>query len=314
MKYKLGEFVRFVEERREGYITRIIDDQTIAVTDDDGFEIPVLAAQVTRVHGKESDGESNTSTTSIIEQSGDFKKSGVYLAVVNDNKAGSVVHIHLVNSTSYQLLATLFTEKASQFKGEFSGAVKPDSSQVLFSANLNELDQWPKFHLQILPFASSGDELPKALIFTEKFRGKDFSGAKKQLSQLNQPAWLIQVDSNAPIIDAQKLKESFHKPASEKPQIENPGKEIDLHIEKLRDDYQFLNGNEILQIQLNHFRKSLDAATVHKLPSIIFIHGSGNGTLRNEIHKAVSKHIQVKTFMDAYREKFGYGATEVVFK
>ena len=54
MKFKLGEFVRFVEERREGYITRIIDDATIAVTDEDGFEIPVLASQVTRVHGQSS--------------------------------------------------------------------------------------------------------------------------------------------------------------------------------------------------------------------------------------------------------------------
>lgn len=52
MNYKLGEFVRFVNERREGYITRIIDESTISVTDDDGFEIPVLASQVTRVHGK----------------------------------------------------------------------------------------------------------------------------------------------------------------------------------------------------------------------------------------------------------------------
>ena len=312
MKYKLGEFVRFVEERREGYITRIIDDATIAVTDDDGFEIPVLASQVTRVHGQSPDHEPALDNTPVKEV--DFISNGIFLAVAADKKAGSVVHINLVNTTSYQLLAALTTEKPHKFKGEFNGIIKPKSAMQMYSASLNELDQWPKFHLQALLFAGEGSELKKPIEFSEKFRAKDFSGAKKTSEYLDQPAWLIQLDSNEPIIDPQKLKESFYKPAAEKLQIENPGKEIDLHIEKLRDDYQFLNSSEILDIQLAHFRKSLDAAIVHKLPSIVFIHGSGNGTLRNEIYKVISKHAQVKTFMDAYKERFGYGATEVFLK
>ena len=65
---------------------------------------------------------------------------------------------------------------------------------------------------------------------------------------------------------------------------------------------------------MEHFKKALDAAIVHKLPSIIFINGVGNGTLRHEIHKVVSKHQQVRTFLDAYKDKYGYGATEVILK
>ncbi len=312
MKYKLGEFVRFVEERREGYITRIIDENTIAVTDEDGFEIPVLASQVTRVHGQDSNIE--TPSEKKQEQDIEFVSTGIFLAVASDKKAGSVVHLNLVNTSSFELLTTLTTEKTSKIKGEFSGIIKPKSSSQLFSASLNELDQWPTFHFQILRFANETSEIKKPIEYTEKFRAKDFSGAKKSSEYLDQPAWLIQLDSEAPIIDPQKLKESFHRPAAEKLQVEQPGKQIDLHIEKLRDDYQFLNTNEILNIQLAHFTKSLDAAIVHKLPSIIFIHGSGNGTLRNEIYKMISKHAQVKTFMDAHKEKFGYGATEVFFK
>jgi dsDNA-specific endonuclease/ATPase MutS2 len=41
----------------------------------------------------------------------------------------------------------------------------------------------------------------------------------------------------------------------------------------------------MLEIQLAHFHKALDAAIVHQLPDITFIHGAGNGTLRNELHK-----------------------------
>ena len=312
MKYKLGEFVRFVEERREGYITRIIDDQTIAVTDDDGFEIPVLASQVTRVHGKGKNDEVASESSQTTET--EFISTGIFLAVASDKKAGSVVHINLINATSYQLLATFTTEKSNRFKSEFNGIIRPKSAVQMYSASLNELDQWPKIHLQILLSAPEASEFKKPIEFTEKFRAKDFSGAKKTSEYLEQAAWLIQLDSNEPIIDPQKLKESFYKPAAEKLQVENPGKEIDLHIEKLREDYQFLQNNEILDFQLAFFRKTLDAAIVHRLPSVIFIHGSGNGTLRNEICKVVSKHPQVKTFMDAYKEKFGYGATEVFLK
>ncbi|RYE24066.1 MAG: DNA mismatch repair protein MutS, partial [Sphingobacteriaceae bacterium] len=91
-------------------------------------------------------------------------------------------------------------------------------------------------------------------------------------------------------------------------------KEIDLHIEKLREDYQFLSSSDIIKTQLDRFQKTLDAAIVHQLPSVVFIHGVGNGILRHEIHKIVSKHPQVKTFTDARKEKFGYGATEVFLK
>ena len=304
--------MRFVEERREGYITRIIDEATIAVTDEDGFEIPVLASQVTRVHGQNSNDDLVSESIQAIET--EFISTGIYLAVAADKKAGSVVHFFLVNSTSYQLFATLTTEKSDKFKGDFSGIVKSRSAVPMYTASLSDLDQWPKFHLQILQFAVDTHEMKKPIEFTEKFRAKDFGGIKKTSEYLEQPAWLIQLDSNEPIIDAQALKESFHKPAAEKLRVENPGKEVDLHIEKLRDDHQFLHTSEILDIQLAYFHKSLDAAIVHKLQSIIFIHGSGNGTLRNEISKVVGRHPQVKTFMDAHKEKFGYGATEVFLK
>lgn len=311
MKYKLGEFVRFVEERREGFITRIIDGVTIAVTDEDGFEIPVLASQVTRVHGQSTDVTSE-SISQVHEAN--FVSTGIFLAVAPDKKASSVVHFHIINLSSYQLLSTLITEKPHKFKGEYSGVVQQKSAVKIYSASLTELDQWPKFNLQMLLFTNESTELKKPIVFSEKFRAKDFSGSRKSSAYLDSPGWLFQVDSEEPVIDPQKLKESFYKPAAEKQQVENPGKEVDLHIEKLRDDHQFLDSSEVLNIQLNHFRKSLDAAIVHKLNSIVFIHGSGNGTLRNEIYKIISKHAQVKTFMDAYKERFGYGATEVFLK
>ncbi|HEY0668332.1 MAG TPA: DNA mismatch repair protein MutS, partial [Sphingobacteriaceae bacterium] len=104
MDFKLGEFVRFVDEKYEGYITRIIDETMIGVTGDDDFEIPVPANKVTRVHGHVYKGIENQAVVDQVTASGEFKTTGIYLAVAPDNSKSSVVYFHLINETSYQLL------------------------------------------------------------------------------------------------------------------------------------------------------------------------------------------------------------------
>jgi hypothetical protein len=311
--FKLGDFVRFVDEKREGYVTRLIDAQTLGVTDTDGFEIPVAINNLTHVHGHGTKPSSAAVVTTEIARE-DFKELGIYLAVHEDSKASSVVHFSLINETSYQLLAALKTDQKGIYKGEFVSVVQPKTTTQLYSANLADLEIWPSFIFQFLFFFPGNVKPKEPLSLTRKFRAKDFNGAKKQVPAINKYAWLIQLDEPVPLIDAQKLKESFFRAPSPKPTIAKPATEIDLHIEKIRDDHQFLGQSEIIDIQLDYFRQMLDAAIANQMPSIVFIHGVGNGTLRHHIHKALSKHPQVKTFLDAQKEKFGFGATEVIFK
>jgi hypothetical protein len=314
MQYKLGDFVRFVDEKMEGFITRIIDDEMIGVTGEDDFEIPVLARKVTLVHGYKAAGsETITAANAPETPTAEFKHKGIYLGVVADAKANSVVHFNLINDTSFQLLATLITER-NGFKGEYAGIVAPQTTVKVYSAQLADLQLWPKLAVNLLYYTTQNMEVPAPLTFTEKFKAKDFAGSKKNVPLLNQQGWLIQLDEPDFVIDAQQLKEAFYKPAEEKVTLQKPQREIDLHIEKLRDDYQFLNSAEIQKIQLDYFNKALDSAIVHQLHDVVFIHGAGNGILRHEIHKALSKHPKVQTFMDAVKEKFGYGATRVVLK
>jgi len=315
MVYKLGDFVRFVDEKMEGFVTRIIDDQMIGVTGEDDFEIPVLASKVTTVHGYEAPGSKKDDTA--IEQplqAGEFKANGVFIGAVNDAKANSVVHFYLINDTSFQLLASLTTEKQQIFKGEYSGVIAPNTAAKVYSAQLADLQLWPSLTFHAVYHTKQNVQPPAPLVFTEKFKAKDFSGSKKVIPVLNQNGWLFRLDEPEMVIDAQKLKESFFQSPQEKAVVEKPRNEVDLHIEKLRDDYQFLNSGEMLKIQLDHFHKMLDAAIVHQLPEIIFIHGAGNGILRHELHKQLGRQQKVQTFMDARKEKFGYGATKVVLK
>ncbi|GAA4316334.1 hypothetical protein GCM10023149_13220 [Mucilaginibacter gynuensis] len=317
MKYKLGDFVRFVDEKMEGYVTRIIDEQMIGVTGDDDFEIPVLASKVTTVHGYEGGkkAETKTGTEEAAIPASEFISKGIYIGVVNDAKAGSVVHFHLLNETSFQLLASFTTDTGGKYKGEYAGILAPNTSVQIYSAQLADLQVWPKFSLNVVYHTKQNVKPEEPLVFTEKFKAKDFAGAKKKLPVNGLQGWLIRVDEPELVIDADKLKESFFKTAEEKTSIPaKPVTEVDLHIEKLREDHQFINSSEILKIQLTHFNKTLDAAIVHQLPEITFIHGAGNGILRHELHKLLSKHPKVQTFMDARKEKFGYGATKAILK
>jgi len=315
MKYKLGDFVRFIDEKLEGFVTRIIDEQMIGVTGEDDFEIPVPAAKVTLVHGYKKPGTEITADNGSLPviPPTEFKTKGIYLGVVPDAKANSVVHFHLLNDTSYQLLVTLTTEK-NGFKGEYAGIVAPNSSAKMYSAQLADLQVWPRVVINLLYFTTQNIEIPGPLTFEEKFKAKDFAGSKKNLPVITQQGWQMRLDEPELIINAEKLKESFFQSAEEKITLTQPKREIDLHIEKLRDDYQFLNAAEMLKIQLAHFNKTLDAAIVHQMPELVFIHGAGNGTLRNELHKLLGKHPKVQTFMDAQKEKFGYGATRALLK
>lgn len=315
MQFKLGDFVRFVDEKREGYVTRIIDSLTLGVTDTDGFEIPVAISNLTSVYGHQSNlAKPDEFTNVVVPADEKFVEEGVYLAVVESQKASSVVHFTLINRSSYQLLISLKTDLKGKYKGEFGGVVQAKGQTQLYSENLADLEIWPEFNFQLLFFTIANLKPKPPLVLTKKFKAKDFSISKSLIPELNKYGWMIRLDEPLPLIDPQKLKESLFRGASEQTKVAIPSKEIDLHIEKLRDDYQFLDQSEMITIQLAYFQQMLDAAIVHQMPKIVFIHGVGNGTLRHHIHKVISKHPQVRTFMDAQKEKFGFGATEVVFK
>ncbi len=93
-----------------------------------------------------------------------------------------------------------------------------------------------------------------------------------------------------------------------------PRSVVDLHIEKLMNDFKGLSNFEILTIQIKEFEKWYDAAILHRMPNLIIIHGVGKGKLRDEIHELLKLRKEVKTFVNQYHPQFGYGATEIFFK
>jgi hypothetical protein len=89
---------------------------------------------------------------------------------------------------------------------------------------------------------------------------------------------------------------------------------VDLHIEKLSNDWQHLSNAEILDIQLREFEKWYELAIAHHQSQLIIIHGVGSGRLRDEIHDILRLKKEVKSFVNQYHPSFGYGATEIFFQ
>ena len=186
MQYKLGDFVRFVDEKMEGFVTRIIDDQMIGVTGDDDFEIPVLASKVTTVHGYEANGEKSKAVTinDAPIPATEFVTKGVYLGLVTNAKVNSVIHFYLINDTSYQLLAALTTENQLKYKGEFAGVIAPKTAVEIYSAQLADMQVWPKFMFNVTFYTTQNIKPAEPINITEKLKAKDMSSAKKKLPLL----------------------------------------------------------------------------------------------------------------------------------
>ncbi|MDB2385308.1 DNA mismatch repair protein MutS [Polaribacter sp.] len=85
--------------------------------------------------------------------------------------------------------------------------------------------------------------------------------------------------------------------------------EIDLHINQLVASTRNLDNYDMLNIQLDTAKRKLEFAINKRISKVIFIHGVGEGVLKNELSRLFSKY-PVK-FYDASYKKYGLGATEV---
>ncbi|MBQ5752441.1 MAG: Smr/MutS family protein, partial [Bacteroidaceae bacterium] len=90
--------------------------------------------------------------------------------------------------------------------------------------------------------------------------------------------------------------------------------EIDLHIEELLETTAGMNSFDILNHQLDVVRKTIDENIKYKGKKIVFIHGKGEGVLRNAIMQELRRKYPRCLSQDASFQKYGFGATMVIIK
>ena len=85
---------------------------------------------------------------------------------------------------------------------------------------------------------------------------------------------------------------------------------VDLHIHQLTDSTKGMTNFDMLNLQLDSARKQLEFAIRKRMPKMVFIHGVGEGVLREELYTLLRRYNNVN-FYDADYKTYGLGATEV---
>lgn len=124
-------------------------------------------------------------------------------------------------------------------------------------------------------------------------------------------------------VDAPALQEALCAPSKPKAK---PGKksskpvspykllppvEVDLHIAELVDTTAGMQPADMLHLQLEAVRRTMREHDRRKGQKIIFIHGKGDGVLRDEVRRLLRREWGKAELQDASFREYGFGATLV---
>lgn len=132
------------------------------------------------------------------------------------------------------------------------------------------------------------------------------------------PQRMKTVDSSA-LEDAMRQKKAVDRPAK-RPVLKRSEKrnneiiEVDLHIHELIDSVKGLSPADMLNLQVDEFRRVMDANLKNHGQKIVFIHGKGEGVLRQSLMKELAHRYKGHDVQDASFREYGYGATQVTIR
>ena len=338
MKYQVGDIVLILHSNEEGKVVDIINNKMMTV-DVKGVIFPVYMDQVDFPYFKRFSEKKIVPVKKTNKYVDDLRKEkqstekkqedGIWLTflpVTDTDEFGDEVveelKLHLVNrtNTSYK-----FTYKLNYFGKtdfELKNQLNPFESFYLHDIPFSDLNDNPNFEFEfslLVPDKKKADFYEASL----RLKPKQLFTKIEEIKKKNEATFSHQLLEKYPdkeyeerfstsglaakgykVYDAKKAKEHLEPARSV----------IDLHIEKLSDNSRRLSNYEILTLQLRTFEKYYDLALAHHLPSLIVIHGVGEGRLRDEIHDILRLKKEVKSFVNQYDPRFGFGATEIFFQ
>lgn len=314
----IGDKVRVTKGKEEGFVTKIINEKLVEIEIEDGFRIPVLKKELSIVAVEETNyferGE-ETDKTPDIKPKGKAADVGFCLAFheINDK----ALSLFLINNTAYTIPYSLFFEADKKLTGKAVGHLLPHAYVKVDEFDRRNFEKWPEIIVQALLYSTKTSSLRSPIETRFKFKAASFFRNEKIAPLIQKKAYLFEIEITPEIMDQERLASLLQegmegKHENEfKPEISRPSSIVDLHIEKITTEAAALSSSQILQFQLQTFEKALDLAIAGGMEEITFIHGVGNGILRDAIHKQLSKEANIQYFKDALRDKFGYGATYV---
>lgn len=333
MKYEVGDTILLLHSNEEGKVVEIMSEEMVMVNVD-GVEFPVFMDQIDFPYFKrfseqskrKKEAEKNRKLyidhipkerpieISKPDAGVQFSFFPVYDGNFEDDINRFKIFLINQNNEPYNFEYRVFYKEPPDFV--ITNEVMPQNDFYLHDVPQEGFNDIIKFQFRfslVQPDKKRADAFEKTI----KIRAKQLFQKIAEMHRLNVPSFSFELFFRYP---ARIAEEYF--PLPEKPLIRVKAKKatepirtvIDLHIEKLTDNFAGLSNFEIMQIQLAYFEKYYDIAVSNMQPKLIVIHGVGSGRLRNEIHERLRTKKEVKTFVNQYHASFGFGATEIYFK
>lgn len=343
---KPGDKVKFLNAVGGGTVKSVINKTMVNVEDYDGFEVPTLISELVVV----DDATSMDTSKRTAKRSADAKKEEpqvkkelpkaepkyvagkdnpeCYMAFVpqdSNNPVEGEMKVYLVNDSNNFVLYNFSHLKNKVYKSVDSGKMNPNSKRYLESFSRMDLNELPEFQFQLLFFREESSRLEAPLVKSLRPNPVKFyrMNSYEKSRFFAQNAMIFPLTGTDLETEVAKLTEGdlMHiAEVKEEPKVvvkraSSPDLvEIDLHIHELVEDTRGLANHEMLEIQMGRFRNELETAIANGTRRIVFIHGVGNGTLKQELRKELSTKYKKYYFQDASFKEYGYGATMVILK
>ena len=338
MKFQVGDKVLVLHSNEEGEVVDIINDKMVMI-DVRGVKFPAYIDQLDFPYFKRF-----TERKLFPEKKGkkyieDIRKEkeapkhkvvdGVwisFLPVMDTDEFGDDVveelKVHLVNRTykTFRFFYRLQFFGRSEF--ELKNEIHPFQDFYVHDVKFSDMSDSPAF---IFEFSLQQPDKNKADFFETslKLKPKQLFSKIEEIQKKGEATFSYRLFEEYPgkpdeeKIDIGSLASKgirIYNAKDAKKHLPPARTVVDLHIEKLTNEWKHLSNAEILDIQLREFDKWYDLSVAHRQPQLIVIHGVGSGRLRDEIHDALRLKKEVRSFVNQYHPSFGYGATEIYFQ
>ncbi len=346
---RVGDEVRFLNEVGGGRVTAILSKDMVSVETQDGFEIPTYIKNLVVVPPSSPSSPSSQSSKSSQSPSplpqnhySEVKRNGftetnqlknndfpefIFAALPNNpgNPPEGKILLYLVNDCNYTLIYHFSTKTAGQYTTVDAGMLEPNTKVELDSIDPKGMGELPEYCFQLLFFRKSGNQLEEPVQKEIRISPVKFFKASSFVrnNYFSTPALLIRLAENPLKAELDKLTEkdfqqvTLTKEPKKQVVAEIPKSdlvEIDLHIHQLIDDTRGLSNTDMLKLQFDTFRKEMDKAIATGVKKIVFIHGVGDGVLKNELRRELQRKYAKYPYQDASFREYGFGATMAVLR
>lgn len=310
---KLGDKVKFVNENMEGIVTSFKQKNLVGVTIEDDFEIPVLMSEIVKIDFNDQKPVNKETTEDKLKPKVNTNPIGIFLAYnrLGENDVESILY----NNESDTLLYAIYQQEKGIYNLYKTGKLDKEEEVSLMKLNLENYDKWNPLLFQFILADDVTMKPDKPLHIEFKTHPKEFHQSLKFCFFLQKQAYMFKLNEELSKINLNALKQ---KDFTEKTVIEKvdlskkPEPVIDLHFDQLLAKGYTTQTNDIIGVQMDVFIKTLEAAYMHKMKSIVYVHGIGNQYLKNKIQTFLSKNKRLaKHFEEADPIKFGGGATYI---